>query len=120
MPTPLTPPPLEVVLQGLHDSEIRCGIQNEPPAGGITAWIDYGDRTEKATFYGTVVGDRQVCRLRIVSRRGCTRPRCASFLIAPMPKSTAPKRRRSPPKISAVEKTAVRIMRKLHEATGGR
>jgi hypothetical protein len=40
-----------------------------------------------------------------------------------MPKSTAPKRRtgrRSPPKISAVEKTAVRIIRKLYEATGGR
>jgi hypothetical protein len=36
-----------------------------------------------------------------------------------MPKSTAPKRRQSPPKISAVEKTAVRIMRKLYEATGG-
>ena len=36
-----------------------------------------------------------------------------------MPKSTAPKRRRSPPKISAVEKTAVRIMLKLYEATGG-
>jgi hypothetical protein len=56
----LTPPALEVVLQGLHDSEIRCGIQNEPPAGGITAWIDYGSRTEKATFYGTIVGDQQV------------------------------------------------------------
>jgi hypothetical protein len=51
---------LEVVLQGLHESEIRCGIQNEPPAGGITAWIDYGSRTEKATFYGTIVGDQQV------------------------------------------------------------
>ena len=37
MSTPLTPPPLEVVLQGLHESEIRCGIQNEPPAGGIRA-----------------------------------------------------------------------------------
>jgi hypothetical protein len=36
-----------------------------------------------------------------------------------MPKSTAPKRRRSPPKISAVETTAVRIMRKVDEATGG-
>ena len=34
-----------------------------------------------------------------------------------MPKSTP--KRRSAPKISAVEKTAVRIMRKLHEATGG-
>jgi hypothetical protein len=60
MPTPLRPPTLERVLQGLHESEIRCGIQNEPPAGGITAWIDYGSRTEKATFYGTIVGDRQV------------------------------------------------------------
>jgi hypothetical protein len=37
-----------------------------------------------------------------------------------MPKSTAPKRRQSPPKIRAVEKAAVRIMRKLYEATGGR
>ena len=36
-----------------------------------------------------------------------------------MPKSTAPKHRRSPPKISVVEKAAVRIMRKLYEATGG-
>ena len=60
MPTLLTPPFLEVVLQGLHESEIRCGIQNEPPAGGITAWIDFGSRTEKATFYGTIVGDREV------------------------------------------------------------
>jgi hypothetical protein len=60
MPTLLTPPTLEVVLQGLHESEIRGGIQNEPPAGGITAWIDFGSQTEKATFYGTIVGDRQV------------------------------------------------------------
>jgi hypothetical protein len=40
-----------------------------------------------------------------------------------MPSETAsPKRRsrRSPPKISAVEKTAVRIMRKLYAATGGK
>src|SRR5471030_1878455 len=56
----LTPPALEVVLQGLHDSEIRCGIQNEPPAGGITAWIAFGSKTEKATFYGTIVGGQQV------------------------------------------------------------
>jgi hypothetical protein len=53
-------PALEVVLQGLHESEIHCGIRNEPPAGGITAWIDFGGRTEKATFYGTIVGDREV------------------------------------------------------------
>jgi hypothetical protein len=37
-----------------------------------------------------------------------------------MPKSTAPKGRRRPPKISAAENAAVRIMRKLHEVTGGR
>ena len=35
MPTLPTPPTLEVVLQGLHDSEIRCDIQNELPAGDI-------------------------------------------------------------------------------------
>ncbi|MEA2909318.1 MAG: hypothetical protein QOJ15_1399 [Bradyrhizobium sp.] len=34
-----------------------------------------------------------------------------------MPKSTP--KRRSAPKISAVETRALRIMRKLHEATGG-
>jgi hypothetical protein len=60
MSTLLTPPTLEVVLQGLHESDIRCGIQNDPPAGGITAWVDFGSRTEKATFYGTIVGNRQV------------------------------------------------------------
>ena len=36
-----------------------------------------------------------------------------------MPKSPARKRRRSPQKISAVEKAAVRIMRKVYEAIGG-
>ena len=56
----LTPPSLELVLQGLHESEIRYGIRNEPPAAGITAWIDFGSRTEKSTFYGSIVGDRQV------------------------------------------------------------
>jgi hypothetical protein len=60
MPISLTPPTLEVVLQSLYDSEIRCGIQNEPPSGGITAWIDFGSKTEKATFNGTIVDDRQV------------------------------------------------------------
>jgi hypothetical protein len=37
-------------------------------------------------------------------------------------KTASPKRRksrRSPPKISALEKAALRIMRKLYEATGG-
>jgi hypothetical protein len=29
-------------------------------SGRITAWIDFGSRTEKATFFGTIVGDRQV------------------------------------------------------------
>jgi hypothetical protein len=82
MPTPLAPPALEVVLQGLHDSEIRCGIRNDPPAGGITAWIDYGDRTERATFYGTIVGDRQVWPAadRIAARRYHTSSRAMSIL----------------------------------------
>ena len=60
MPTQLTPPTLEAVLQGLHESEIRCRIHNEPPAGGITAWIGFGSQSQKATFYGTIVGDRAV------------------------------------------------------------
>ena len=38
---------------------------------------------------------------------------------AHMPKSTAPKSRGRSPKISAVEKAAVRIRRKLYKATGG-
>ena len=85
MPVLLTAPTLEVVLKGLHDSEIRYAIQNEPPVGGITAWIDFGNRTEKATFYGTIVGISTSGQQPIASRRGCTRPRCASSLIAPMP-----------------------------------
>ena len=36
-----------------------------------------------------------------------------------MPKSKAPKRQSSPPKIGTLEKVAVRIMRKLYQATGG-
>jgi hypothetical protein len=51
MSTLLTPPTLEVVLQGLHDSEIRCGIQNEPSAGGITAWIDYRAINRASTHF---------------------------------------------------------------------
>jgi hypothetical protein len=110
MPTPLTAPALEVVLQDLHDSKIRCGIQNEPPAGGITAWIDYGSRTEKATFYGTIVGDRQVwpAAHRIAAWMYETALRL--FPDSPYAKSTAPKRRTSRRR-PAVEKTAVRIMR---------
>jgi hypothetical protein len=77
-------PSLERVLQGLHESEISCGIRNEPPAGGITAWIDYGSRTERATFYGTIVGDRQVWP--IASRRGCMKRHCVSFQTAPLPR----------------------------------
>jgi len=50
---------------------------------------------------------------------GCMRRHFAFPLIAPMPKSTTPKRRPRPPKISAVEKTALRTKRKLHEATAG-
>src|SRR5260370_16992745 len=52
MSTLLIPPSLEVVLKGLHESEIRCGIQTDPPAGGITAWIDYGGPTAKRTSHG--------------------------------------------------------------------
>src|SRR5260370_30132497 len=98
MPTLLIPPSLEVVLKGLHESEIRRGIQNEPPAGGITAWIDFGNRTEKATFYGTIVGDRQVWPAadRIAAWLHETALRL--FLRAPMPRGTPAKR------VSQVEK----------------
>jgi hypothetical protein len=75
----MTPPALEVVLQDLHDSEIRCGIQNEPPAGGITASIGYGSRTEKATLYGTIVGEAGLASGR--SHRGVA----ARDRVAPLP-----------------------------------
>jgi len=47
MPTLLTPPTLEVVMQGLDESEIRCGIQNDPPAGGITDGSTSGARPRR-------------------------------------------------------------------------
>jgi hypothetical protein len=33
MPIPRTPPARKFVLQVLHESEIRCGIQNETAGG---------------------------------------------------------------------------------------
>jgi hypothetical protein len=51
---------LELIMKSLHDAEVRCGIQSEPPDGGITAWIECGDVTEKVTFYGHIEGDDQV------------------------------------------------------------
>jgi hypothetical protein len=58
---PLTPPTLELILQGLYDSEIRCGIQNDhQPAAFTTVWIEDRSRTEKATFYGTILGDQKL------------------------------------------------------------
>jgi hypothetical protein len=38
MPTLLTPPPLELVLQQLHDSEINAGVQTFYDAG-MRVWI---------------------------------------------------------------------------------
>ena len=34
-------------------------------------------------------------------------------------RAASPKRPRSPPKVSALEKAAIRMMRKVYEATGG-
>jgi hypothetical protein len=85
-------PTLERVLQGLHESEIRCGIQNKPPpAGGITAWIDFRIGTEKATFYGTIVGDKEVWPAadRIAAWMYKT---ALCFPDSPMPKATRAKR----------------------------
>jgi hypothetical protein len=51
---------LEKVLEALDDARIPFGIQPEPLDGGITAWIDCGDRIEIATFLGHLGGgDRE-------------------------------------------------------------
>ena len=47
---------LEKVLAALYDARIPFGIQPEPSDGGITAWIDCGDRIEIATFPGHLEG----------------------------------------------------------------
>jgi hypothetical protein len=41
MPTLLTPPPLERILQQLHDSEINAGVQTFYDAG-MRVWIGDG------------------------------------------------------------------------------
>jgi hypothetical protein len=92
MPTLPTQPTLEAVLQGLHESEIRCGIQNGPPAGGITAWIDYGSRTEKATFYGTIVGDKEVWPAADSIAAWMHKTTLRLFRIVPMPRPMPAKR----------------------------
>jgi hypothetical protein len=50
---------LDDAIAPLYAREINCGGETCWD-GGITAWIDFGSRTEKATFYGTIVGDQQV------------------------------------------------------------
>jgi hypothetical protein len=47
---------LERVLQALHDCGICCGVAAAPPEGGISVWIEIGDRTERATFYKRLEG----------------------------------------------------------------
>src|SRR5216684_124255 len=90
MPTLLAPPTLERVLQGLHESEIRCGIQNEPRPlaaslhGSTTA---AGPRRPHSTEPSLVIG--RSGRWPIASRRGCMKWHCAFSLIVPMPKATA-------------------------------
>jgi hypothetical protein len=59
MPTLLTPPSLEVVLQASTNPKSAAAFRTNRH-GGISVWIDFGSRTEKATFYGTIVGDGQV------------------------------------------------------------
>ncbi len=86
MPTPLTPLPLERVLQQLHDSEINAGVQTFYDAG-MRVWI--GDE-RRFTAPSLVIG--RFGRQPIAWQRGCMRPRCVSSLRAPIPKSTAPKR----------------------------
>jgi len=80
---------LEVVLQGLHESEIRCGIKNEAAClGGITAWIDYGSRTEKATFFtGPSLVIARSGRRPISSGRGCMKTALRLFPDSPMCKT---------------------------------
>jgi len=112
---------LERVLKQLHDSEINAGVQTFYDTG-MRTWIgdeSNGIQAETTTIGRAVLPLRASGRKESLQRVGCMRSRCASIPIANMPKSTSPKRRRSPPRISAAEKAAVRIMRKLHEATGG-
>jgi hypothetical protein len=47
---------LESVFRHLHDAGIKCGLMVEPGVG-ISAWIEYGDRTERVTFYPHLEGD---------------------------------------------------------------
>src|SRR5882757_6806949 len=63
-------------------------IGGKSPHGSTTA---AGPKRLPSTGPSLVIG--RFGRQPIASRRGCTRPRCASFLIAPMPKRTAVDRR---------------------------
>src|SRR3981189_2072794 len=55
MPTLLTPPALEVVLQGLHESEIRCGIKKRAPGG----WYHCLDRLRQSNREGNLLRDHR-------------------------------------------------------------
>jgi hypothetical protein len=85
---------------------------------GPTSWCSSSARrsvqvrqADRTKMFGVRLGDRGARHL----------PKTRSYVECRM-KTASPKRRRSrrsSPTISAVEKTAVRIMRKLYEATGG-
>jgi DNA ligase D-like protein (predicted ligase) len=93
MPTLLTPPALEVVLQGLHESEIRCGIKNEPPVVASLPGSTSAAELRRRLFTGPSLVIGRSGPQPIASRRRCTRPHCAFSLIAPMPKRTEVDRR---------------------------
>jgi hypothetical protein len=66
---------------GPYRSKIRCGIRtSRRPAHHCLDRLR--SRTEKATFYGTIVGDK-IWPAADQLQRGCTRPRCATT-TAPM------------------------------------
>jgi len=115
---------LERVLQQLRDSEINAGVQTFYDAG-MRVWI--GDEMNGIQAETTI---NRTAAARLKWPEGLT---AATWLhetvlrLYPDSKyakehSTEARRRpsrRGPPKINALEKTAVRIMRKLYEATGG-
>ena len=81
---------LEHILQQLHDSEINAGVQTFYDAG-MRVWI--GD--EANGLHAETVINRTAADLKWpegLSAASYTRPRCASSLIAPMPKNTPVKR----------------------------
>jgi hypothetical protein len=108
------------MLQQLHDSEINAGVKMFYDAGVRVCIGDEANGIQAETTINRTRAARLKWPERLTAASWLHETALRLYPDSKYTKEHNTERRRSPPKISTVEKTAVRIVRKLYEATGGR